>query len=196
MRQVKDSHQQPLSLSDEVLKRQLVVLLFRNLNSNCALAAGFVIQQSSCGSTRPLTCVTTVWTPLWYHLLPIVFQRPSATSRGKLLICWFIIVRYLGRRGGEGFIVCIWILYLRCFCDYRCFTYKLLYIRKIFFSGIFKETSHSCVLHFNIFCIAELLWIAFCLHKQSSWATASASVSVSKEKIKCGHSYFQGDRTY
>lgn len=68
-------------------------------------------------------------------------------------------------------------------------------LEKSFFC-IFKETSHFCVLHFNIFCIAELLWIAFSLPCQSVWATASVSVSVSKEKIKCGNSFsFLGTRT-
>lgn len=60
MREAKDSHQQPLSLSDEVLKRQRVVLLFRNLDSNCALAAGFLIQQGGFGSTGLLTGISTV----------------------------------------------------------------------------------------------------------------------------------------
>ena len=39
----------------------------------------------------------------------------------------------------QGFMACIWILYLRFFCDYRGFTYKLLYIRNIFFSAFLKK---------------------------------------------------------
>lgn len=47
----------------------------------------------------------------------------------------------------QDFIACIRILYLRCFCDYRCFTYKLLYIRKIFFSVFLRK------LHIHVFYI-------------------------------------------
>lgn len=158
LRPVKGSRQWLLSLSHGVLKRQLIMLLFRNLDSNCALPAGSMIQWCSFGSTQPLACVTTVWTPLWCASVTNSLSKSICCQKRQA----FNVLIYHCQI--QGFIACIWILYLRCFCDYRCFTYKLRYIRNFFFCSIFKETSHSCVLHFNIFfCIAERGWIAFCL---------------------------------
>lgn len=126
-RQVKGSHQWAISLSNGVLKRQLVVLLFRNLNSDCALAAGTTIHHPCKHWLHSTSC-------LCHHCLNPLYGA-SVTSFSES-ICYqkrqaFNMLIYHCQI--QGFMACIWILYLRCFCDYRCFTYKLLYIRNIFF---------------------------------------------------------------
>ena len=157
-RQVKGSRHWALTLSNGVLKRQLVVLLFRYLNSDCALAAGTMIHHPCKHWLHSTSCLCHhCLNPLYdVHLLPVLSE--SICCQKKRAFNMLIYHCQI-----QGFMACIWILYLRYFCDYRCFTYKLLYIRNIFFFSIFKETSHSCVLHFNVFCIAECAWIAFCL---------------------------------
>lgn len=95
-----------------------------------------------------------VWPLFLFHVINLTCCFPSKRHplwvRACLLICLFIIVRY------GALIAGIWILYLRQFCDYRCFTYKLLY------STYIKKA--LC-----IFNAADWMWIALFVCHGSLW---------------------------